>query len=393
MPSGAIYLDNHATTRLDRRVLDAMMPFFTGTFGNPASRSHAFGWEAEEAVEESRSRVADLIGARPEQIVFTSGATESNNLALFGTFQTGRGHHLVTVATEHPSVLETADWLETLGWEVTRLTVDRDGQVDPDDVTRALREDTALVSVMLANNEIGTLHHVTEIARVTRARGVALHTDAAQAVGHLPVDVESLGVDLLSISAHKFHGPKGVGALFVRGEDSSPAIAAVLHGGRHERGLRAGTVNVPGIVGLARACEISATEMTREVTRVAALRDRLHQLITDQLDAVSLNGHPTQRLPNNVNLSFHGIDGEALVRDLGDVAVSTGSACASASDEPSHVLLAIGLSRATARSSVRFSLGRFTTETEVETAASRVIRSVTRLRELSPYGASQPDAG
>ncbi len=381
-----IYMDNHSTTRVDPRVLEAMLPFFTTEFGNAASKSHAFGWRAEEAVTRARTQVAKAIHADPKEILFTSGATESDNLALFGALAAGRerGDHLVTGATEHPAVLDAARRLESQGVRVTVLPVDRHGRVDPDDVRRAITARTVLVSLMFANNEVGTLHPVREIGAICKERGVLFHADAAQAVGKVPVDVQALGIDLLSISAHKIHGPKGVGALYVRRKNPRVILEPMIHGGGHERGLRSGTLNVPGAVGLGAALEIAAAEMPAESPRLRALRDRLHRGILDRVDDVRLNGHPEERLPNNLNLSFPYVEGEALMMALDDVAVSSGSACSSARKEPSHVLRAMGVSDDLVVTSIRFGLGRFNTEAEVDHVVDRVATAVARLREISP---------
>jgi cysteine desulfurase len=365
-----IYMDNHATTPVDPRVLEAMLPFFGEKFGNAASRSHAFGWEAEEAVDAARTRTAKLIGAKPKEILFTSGATESNNLALKGVLELAieRGNHIVTVVGRA---------------RVTYLPVDREGAIDPDDVRKAIDDKTVLVSVMLANNEIGTIHPLAEIGRITRERGVLLHSDATQAVGKIPVDVEAMGIDLLSLSAHKLYGPKGSGALYARSREPRVRLAPQLHGGGHERGMRSGTLNVPGIVGLGKACEIAGAEMGRERETLLALRERLHRAIARELDGVRLNGHPTRRLDGNLNLSFSYVDGESLLVGLNDVAVSSGSACTSATLQPSHVLRALGIGDELAESAIRFGIGRFNTAEEVDHVAGRVVAEVRRLRALS----------
>jgi cysteine desulfurase len=382
-----IYMDYHATTPVDARVLDAMLPFFKEKFGNPASRNHPFGWQAEAAVDASREQVARLFGARGKEIVFTAGATESNNLALKGVleFHREKGCHIVTCATEHRSVIDTSRSLERRGLaKVTVLPVDRYGQVDPDAVDRAITTETVLVSIMIANNEVGTIHPVAEIGKVTKRRGVLFHTDATQAVGKIPVDVERMGIDLLSLSAHKICGPKGVGALYVRSREPRVRLAPLIEGGGQERGLRSGTLNMPGIVGLGRACEIAREVMTEEATRLAALRDKLERRLTEELDRVTLNGHPEQRLPGNLNMSFAYVEAESLLMALNrEVALSTGSACSSATLEPSYVLKALGKGDEISHSSIRFGLGRFTTDEEVETVASRVIAEVHRLRAMS----------
>jgi len=381
-----VYLDYHATTPVDPRVLEAMLPFFSEKFGNASSRHHAFGWEAEHAVETARKQVAELIGASPQEIVFTSGATESNNLALKGAAArfASQGGHIVTAATEHKAVLDACHWLEQAGFEVTYLPVNRDGRIDLDRLRRSIRPDTILVSIMHANNEIGVLQPLAEIGRIARERGVLFHTDAAQSAGKVPIHVEQAHVDLLSLSAHKMYGPKGIGALYVRRKNPRVEIAPQIHGGGHERGLRSGTLNVPGIVGLGKACEICRLEMPQEAERVGRLRDRLKQLLEDGLDDLHINGSMESRLPNNLNVSFAHVLADSLLMALRDVAVSSGSACSSATQAPSHVLQALGLEPDLARSSIRFGLGRFTTEEEIEFAAARVIETVKRLRELSP---------
>lgn len=381
-----IYLDNNATTPVDPRVLEAMLPHLTDRFGNAASRSHSFGWEAEAAVERARGQVADLLGASPREIIFTSGATESDNLAIKGVAEMHRekGNHVITCATEHKAVLDTCEHLVGRGCEVTFLAPDEYGLVTPEQVAEAITERTILVTIMVANNEIGTVHPVAEIGRVARERGVLFHTDATQAYGKIPIDVEAMGIDLLSLSAHKIYGPKGVGALYVRRRGPRVRLAIQMHGGGHERGMRSGTLNVAGIVGLGAAAEVCGREMHTEVPRLAELRDRLQEGITHRLDHVKLNGHPTRRLPNTVNLSFAYVEGESLMMKMSDVAVSSASACTSASLEPSFVLRALGLPDDLAHGSIRFSLGRFNTEEEVDYAVGRVVESVGQLRELSP---------
>jgi cysteine desulfurase len=389
--SRRIYLDNHATTAVDPRVLETMLPYFSERFGNAASRSHPFGWEAEEAVEAARAEIAALIGAAPREIVFTSGATESDNLAIKGVVETraGKGNHIITAATEHKAVLDSCKALEKAGRAtVTVLPVDADGLVDPDAVRRAITPQTVLISIMHANNEIGTLHPIAEIGRVAREAGVLFHTDAAQSVGKVAVDVRAMGIDLLALTAHKLYGPKGCGALYVRGTAPRVRLTAQLHGGGHERGLRSGTLNVPGAVGFGRACAIAAAEMESEQTRLAALRERLHHGLV-QLEDVRLNGHATLRLAGNLNLSFEGVEADSLLAALPDVALSSGSACTSATLEPSHVLRAIGLDDDVAHASVRFGLGRFTTEPDIDYAIERVAHEVKRLRALSPQYAAR----
>jgi cysteine desulfurase len=380
-----IYMDNNATTRVDPRVVEAMLPFFVEHYGNAASRSHAFGWKAEEAVEAARAQVAALVGAEPREIVFTSGATESDNLAVKGAarFHAARGRHLVTCATEHKAVLDSMHALERQGFEVAFLPVGRDGRLDPGDVARAIRPDTTLVSVMDGNNEVGVLHDVAAVGRITRERGVLLHVDAVQAAGKVPMDAAALGADLLSLSAHKMYGPKGVGALYVRRRPRARILAEV-DGGGHERGLRSGTLNVPGIVGFGAACEIAGRELAAESARLLGLRERLRRGILERVPEVTVNGSLEHRLPGNLNLSFAGVEGEALLLAMRDVAVSSGSACTSASLEPSYVLRAMGVPDGLAHASLRFGLGRFNTEEEVDHVVSLVAEKVKRLREMSP---------
>jgi cysteine desulfurase len=381
-----VYMDGQATTPMDPRVLEAMLPYFTSKFGNAASRNHCFGWEAEKAVEQAREQVAKLIGATAKEIVFTSGATESNNLALKGIAAKYRqqGDHILTQVTEHKAVLDTAKHLEREGFRGTYLPVKPDGRIDLDDLRRAIDERTILVSVMFANNEIGVLQPIEEIGRICRERGVLFHTDAVQAVGKVPVDVNAMQIDCLSLTAHKIYGPKGCGALYVRRRSPKVQIAAQIDGGGHERGMRSGTLNVPGIVGLGTACEIAGQEMAAEAEKVGRLRDRLmHQLIS-KLDCVHINGSMEHRLPGNLNASFLYVEGESLLMGIDDIAVSSGSACTSASLEPSYVLKALGLGDELAHSSIRFGLGRFNTEAEVDYVAARVIEVVGQLRELSP---------
>jgi len=388
-----IYMDNHATTCVDPRVVEAMLPYFTEKFGNAASRNHEYGWKAEEAVETARGQVARLIQATPREIIFTSGATESDNLALKGAAETcgERGNHIVTQATEHKAVLDTVKRLEQAGFEVSFLPVGKDGLVDPADVGRAITQRTILVSIMHANNEIGVVQPIEEIGRIAKEEGALFHVDAAQSVGKISVDVERDGIDLLAISAHKLHGPKGVGALYVRRKNPHVELAPMIDGGGHERGMRSGTLNVPGIVGLGKACELCEKEMAAEGARLRALRDRLKGAILAGLDGVFVNGSMSRRLPHNLNLSFAGVEGEALLMGINDVAVSSGSACTSATLEPSHVLRALGVAEELAHSSVRFGLGRFNTEEEVDYVAARVVETVKRLRELSPlYEAAKP---
>jgi len=378
-----IYLDHHATTPVDPRVLEAMLPYFGPRFGNAASRSHRFGWEAEKAVEQARRRIAELAGGTAREIVFTSGATESVNLALKGAMEAcrQRGNHLVTVATEHKAVLDTVRRLERSGCRATVLACRTDGLLDLESLEKAIRPETVLVSVMQANNEIGVIQPAGAIGGLCRSRGVLFHSDAAQALGKIPVNVVEDKIDLLSLSAHKLYGPKGIGALYVR---RSVALAPQMDGGGHESGLRSGTLNVPAIVGFGAACALAADEMEAESSRVGKLRDRLLAHLTAGLDGVRVNGSVAHRLPGNLNLGFAGVDAEALLMSLPEIALSTGSACSSASVEPSHVLRALGLSDAQARSSVRFGLGRFNTEEEIDYAAGRIVEAVAKLRSLSP---------
>jgi cysteine desulfurase len=381
-----IYFDNHATTPVDPRVLEAMLPYFTEKFGNAASRNHEFGWRAEEAVENARGQIARLIGANPKEIVFTSGATESDNLAIKGVAEAYRekGNHIVTQVTEHKAVLDSCKRLEKYGHEVTYLPVERDGRVRVEDIRAAITPKTILISMMYANNEIGVVQPVGEIGKIAKEKGVLFHVDAVQAVGKIPVNVEKDGIDLMSISAHKMYGPKGVGALYVRRKNPRVQLAAMIDGGGHERGMRSGTLNVPGIVGLGKACAICQAEMDAEGKRLVRLRDRLQRALMSGLDGTSINGSEEWRLPNNLNISFAGVEGESLLMGINDIAVSSGSACTSAHIEPSYVLKALGVNEDLAHSSIRFGLGRFNTEEEVDYVAARVIETVKRLRELSP---------
>ena len=381
-----IYMDHNATTPLDPVVLAIMLPYLSDDFGNAASRSHAYGWKAEAAVEKARAQVAAVIGAEAKEIIFTSGATESDNLAIKGVAEMYRekGNHIITAATEHKAVIDTCKYLAEHGFDVTFLPVDEYGLVTLEQVEEAITPRTILITLMAANNEIGTIHPLAEIGAAAKQRGVLFHSDATQAFGKIPLAVQALGLDLASISGHKIYGPKGVGALYVRRKEPRVRLACQMHGGGHERGMRSGTMNVAGIVGLGEAAELAARNMMTEGPRIGALRDRLHKGITDALDHVKLNGHPTQRLPNTLNLSFAYVEGEALMMKMRDVAVSSGSACTSASLEPSYVLKAIGVGDDLAHGSLRFSLGRFTTEEEVDFAAGRVVLAVRELRELSP---------
>jgi cysteine desulfurase len=381
-----IYMDNHATTPVDPRVVEAMLPYFTSQFGNAASRNHSFGWEAEKAVEEARGKIASLIHATPKEIIFTSGATESDNLAIKGVAEMYRekGNHVITMVIEHKAVLDTCKRLEKYGYQVTYLPVNKDGRIDLDELRAAITDKTILITIMYANNEIGVLQPIEEIGKIARQHKVLFHTDATQAVGKIPFDVEKCNVDLASLSAHKMYGPKGVGALYVRRRNPRVQLSAVIDGGGHERGMRSGTLNVPGIVGFGAACEVAEKEMPTESERLRGLRDRLHRGIEARLDEVYVNGSLEHRLPNNINLSFAYVEGESLLMGINDVAVSSGSACTSATLEPSYVLKALGVGEDLAHTSIRFGLGRFNTEEEVDYVVERVVETVTRLRELSP---------
>ncbi len=381
-----IYMDNHATTPVDPRVVEAMLPYLTEHFGNAASRNHAFGWAAEEAVEIAREHIAALIGATAKEIVFTSGATESDNAALKGAveFYGHKGKHLITSPLEHKAVIDTARHLERHGCEITWLPVGTDGLIDPQSVADAIRDDTLLVSLMHANNEIGVVNDVGAIGAICKERGVLFHTDAAQSAGKVPVDVQAMGIDLLSLSAHKMYGPKGIGALYVRRKKPRVRVAPMVHGGGHERGMRSGTLPVHQIVGFGEAARIAKLELASEAERLTALRDRLCDAICARVPEVLVNGSMAHRLPGNLNISFTFVEGESLLMALRDVAVSSGSACTSASLEPSYVLRAIGLDDENAHSSIRFGLGRFNTAEEVDYVAELVGRAVAKLRDLSP---------
>ncbi len=381
-----IYMDYHATTPMDPRVFEAMKPYFLQTFGNAASRNHSFGWEAEEAVEKSRKQIASLIGATGKEIVFTSGATESNNLALKGVAEmyAEKGNHIITAATEHKAILDTCKRLEKHGVRVTYLPVQTNGLVDLDQLQAAITDKTILISIMYANNEIGVLQPIAELGKIAKSKGVLLHTDATQAVGKVPVNVIKDNVDLMSLSGHKMYGPKGVGALYVRRKSPRVQITAQMDGGGHERGMRSGTLNVPGIVGLGEACALCQAEMTEESKRMAFLRDKLMHKLQSELDETYINGTMEHRLPNNLNISFAYVEGESLLMGINDIAVSSGSACTSATLEPSYVLKALGAGDDLAHSSIRFGLGRFNTEEEVDYVAAKVIDVVKKLRELSP---------
>lgn len=381
-----VYLDNHATTPMDPRVLEAMLPYFTKMFGNAASRNHSFGWEAEEAVEKARKQIADLIGANPKEIVFTSGATESNNLAIKGVAEmyAEKGNHIITAATEHKAVLDTCKKLEKEGCRVTYLPLKADGLIDLDMLREAITDKTILVTIMYANNEIGVIQPVAEIGAICKERGVLFHSDGVQAVGKVPVNVIADKIDLLSITAHKIYGPKGVGALYVRRKGPRVQLTAQMDGGGHERGMRSGTLNVPGIVGLGEACAICQKEMAAESARHRQMRDWLKNKLESELDETFVNGSMEQRLPHNLNMSFAYVEGESLLMGINDIAVSSGSACTSATLEPSYVLKALGVGDDLAHTSIRFGIGRFNTQEELEYTANRMIEVVRKLRELSP---------
>ena len=381
-----IYMDNHATTPVDPRVLDAMLPYFREEFGNSASRNHAFGWKAEEAVERSRKQIAALIGARPKEIIFTSGATESDNLAIKGVAEmyAEKGNHIITCLTEHKAVLDSCKKLEKHGFRITWLPVESSGRIDLDRLRDAITDQTILITLMYANNEIGVIHPVAEIGRIAHERGVLFHCDAVQAVGKVPVNVIDENIDMLSISAHKMYGPKGVGALYVRRRNPRVQLTSQVDGGGHERGMRSGTLNVPGIVGLGEACALCQKEMAEEAVRLKALRDRLKVRLEAALDEVYVNGTMEHRLPNSLSMSFAYVEGESLLMGINDVAVSSGSACTSATLEPSYVLKALGTGDDLAHSSIRFGIGRFNTEAEVDYVADRVTQVVRKLRQLSP---------
>ncbi|MEB3883543.1 IscS subfamily cysteine desulfurase [Lyngbya sp. CCY1209] len=384
MSDRPIYLDANATTPLDRRVLEAMLPYLTEQFGNPASINHVYGWEAEAAVQQARKIIAEAIGARPEEIIFTSGATESDNLAVKGVAEAyfAKGRHLITVETEHNAVLDPCHYLKELGFEVTFLPVEPDGLINLETLEKAFRPDTILVSVMAANNEIGVLQPLAEIGELCRDRGVLFHTDAAQALGKIPLDVDEMNVDLMSLTAHKIYGPKGIGALYVRRRDPRVKLAAQIHGGGHERGMRSGTLSTPLIVGFGAAVKLALSEMEAEGKRQEKLRDRLWDKLST-LGDVRLNGHPTRRLPGNLNVSVAGVDGQALLLGLQPaIAVSSGSACTSAKIEPSHVLRALGLPETLAYASLRFGIGRFNTEAEIDRAAEQAIATIEALRKV-----------
>jgi cysteine desulfurase len=381
-----IYMDNHATTPVDPRVLEAMMPYFTDKFGNAASRNHQFGWDAEKGVEEGRAQIAALIGADPREIVFTSGATESDNLAVKGVawMYREKGDHIITAVTEHKAILDTCKHLEKDGFRITFLPVRNNGLIDPDDLKRAITDKTILISIMTANNEVGVIQDIREIGKIARDHGVLFHTDAVQAAGKIPFDVNSMNVDMASLSGHKLYGPKGVGALYVRRRNPRVLLTPIIDGGGHERGMRSGTLNVPGIVGFGKAAEIAREVLPVESAEALRLREKLRTTLERELDEVYINGDLQKRLPGNLNMSFAYVEGESLLMGINDIAVSSGSACTSASLEPSYVLKALGVGEDLAHTSIRFGIGRFNTEEEVDYVANRVIETVRRLRDLSP---------
>jgi cysteine desulfurase len=381
-----IYMDYHATTPVDPRVLDVMMPYFTAKFGNAASRNHPFGWEAEEAVEAARKQVADLIGANAKELIFTSGATESNNLAIKGVAEMYRekGNHIITCVTEHKAVVDTCKKLEKQGLRVTYLPVQKDGRISLDELRAAITDKTILITIMTANNEIGVIQPIAEIGAIAKEKGILFHTDGVQAVGKVPFDVTAMKTDLVSLSGHKIYGPKGVGALYVRRRNPRVLLAEQISGGGHERGMRSGTLNVPGIVGLGKAAELCRLEMQKDTERLGKLRDRLNAELHKNLDEIYINGSMEHRLPHNLNISFAYVEGESLLMGINDVAVSSGSACTSASLEPSYVLKALGAGDDLAHSSIRFGLGRWTTDEEVDYVIDKLTKVVRRLREMSP---------
>jgi len=381
-----VYLDHNATTPCDPRVVEAMLPYFSTSYGNAASRHHSFGWVAEEAVDHAREQVARLIGAEPKEIIFTSGATEGDNLALKGVFEmyAGKGKHIITCNIEHKAVMDTCSYIESQGGEVTWLEVKSNGLIDLSELEAAIRTDTILISIMYANNEIGTIMPMKEICEIAKRKGVLIFTDATQAVGKIPIDVNKTGIDLMAFSAHKMYGPKGVGALYVRRKNPRVKLSAQLHGGGHERGMRSGTLNVPGIVGFGKACEICQKEMTGEMARVSRLRDKLQAGLLRK-EGTSVNGDINNRLPHVTNISFKHADGEGLMMSLNkNIALSTGSACTSASIEPSYVLKALGLEDELAHSTIRFGLGRYTTEEEIDYTVEQVSAAVSKIRQMNP---------
>ena len=381
-----LYMDNHATTPVDPRVLDAMLPYFGDRFGNAASRNHKFGWDAEEAIDRARAQVAALINASPKEIIFTSGATESDNLALKGVAEmySQKGNHIITCVTEHKAILDSAKHLEKNGIRITFLPVDNDGLIDLNELTETITDKTILISIMTVNNEVGVVQDIKEIGRIAREHGVLFHTDAVQAAGKIPFDVNEMNVDIASFSAHKMYGPKGVGAIYVRRRKPRVLLSPIMDGGGHERGMRSGTLNVPGIVAFGKAAEIAREELAEESERIFGLRERLRERLEANLDEVFINGDLERRVPGNLNMSFAYVEGESLLMGIEDIAVSSGSACTSASLEPSYVLKALGVGEDLAHTSIRFGIGRFNTEEEVDYVADRVVETVKRLRDLSP---------
>jgi cysteine desulfurase len=381
-----IYMDYHATTPVDPRVVETMLPYFTEDFGNAASRNHPFGWKAEKAVDRARKQVADLVSAKPKEIIFTSGATESNNLAIKGVAEMYRekGNHIITCVTEHKAIIDTCKWLEKQGSRVTYLPVQKDGRINLDDLRTAITSKTILITIMTANNEIGVLQPIEEIGTIAKEHGIIFHTDAVQAVGKVPFNVNEMKVDLVSLSAHKMYGPKGIGALYVRRRNPRVLLSEQINGGGHERGMRSGTLNVPGIIGLGAAAELCHEEMDADTARLSGLRDRLNKRLHQKLDEIYVNGSMEHRLPHSLNVSFAYVEGESLLMGINDVAVSSGSACTSASLEPSYVLKALGAGDDLAHSSIRFGLGRWTTEEEVDYVVDKLTSVVRRLREMSP---------
>jgi cysteine desulfurase len=385
MPSDVIYLDHNATTPVDPRVVEIMLPYFTEAFGNAASIDHEYGHEAKRAVDRAREQIAAIINARPDEIIFTSGATESDNIALFGVAEkyASKGDHIITCVTEHKAVLDCCKHLEVLGKRVTYLPVDRYGLVDPEDVRQAITPQTILISIMAANNEIGTIAPLKEIGAIAREHNVLFHTDAAQAVGHIPIDVQAMNIDVMSLSAHKVYGPKGIGALYRRRSNPRVRLEPIIYGGGHERGIRSGTLNVPGIVGFGEALRIAQREMKSEAARFRDWTQRIYRRLAEEIGEVQLNGHPTQRLPHNLNLSFSGVESKALIVGLKGVAISTGSACTSATVEPSHVILSLGFGEERAHSAIRIGVGRFNDDDEIDAAIARIIGAVRDLRQLA----------
>ncbi len=381
-----VFMDYHSTTPVDPRVLEAMLPYFSQNFGNAASKNHSFGWDAEDAVAKARKQIAQLISCNSKEVVFTSGATESNNLALKGVagMYREKGNHIITAVTEHKAILDTAKRLEKEGFEITYLTVGTDGLIDLEALKAAITDQTILISIMLANNEIGVIQPAHEIGKIAKEKGIIFHCDAAQGVGKVPINVDEMGIDLMSFSAHKIYGPKGVGGLYVRRKKPRVRLLASMDGGGHERGMRSGTLNVPSIVGLGEACAICETEMEQENLRLTKMRNRLQNHIMSELDEVYLNGHPEKRLAQNLNISFAYVEGESLMMGLKEIALSSGSACTTATLEPSYVLRALGVGSDLAHSSLRFGLGRFTTDEEIDYVGKRVVEAVNRLREMSP---------